>query len=306
VAVAAATPAAAAATRPEVDKVVAAYADLSYDEARRGADALLARDDNGPDDLAALYRVRGELAAAEGDKKAAAAALERLLALDPGATPGTGASPKIAAAYDAARARWKGYDAFAVTHAAPRDLDHGDLELTFLVKSDPLDLVKKIVVHYLVPGSPAWRTVEATGLDEIEVRVPASALRAKAVAYWAAAVNDRGSAWRTWGSPLAPIVVPPAAFVPALPAAGSAAAGAGAAGAAGAKGAGLKRTGAGAGAGGPGADGAGAAGGGKRGKTILLVAGTVGGVMVVSIIVAVLVAARPTHWELEFVAGTRE
>jgi len=209
---------AAAATRAQVSAVVEAYADLRFDEAKKSADALLLTDANSPEDLAALYRVRGEIAAAEGDAKKALFALERLLALDPAAEPDPEASPKIAEAYYTAKAKWKEFEPFALLHETPKDLDAtGELVLTFTLKSDPLDLVKKVVVHYQLAGTGDFKTAEGTGLDEIEVRIPVRAAGAKAVAYYASAVDDHGSAWKSWGDAGTPLVVPRAGFVPVPP-----------------------------------------------------------------------------------------
>ncbi len=206
-----------AVTRAEVTAAVAAYEDLRYDEAKKLADEGLASSANGPEDLAALYRVRGEVAAAAGDKKTAQSMLERLLALDPGAAPSPDVSPKIAEAYVSARARWKEFAPFSVTHRPPDALEGGELVLSFKLESDPLDLVKKVVVHYQLPGAKDFKTADGSGLDEIEIRVPVAASGATAVAYYAAAVNERGSAWKTWGDAAAPIVVPRGALMASPP-----------------------------------------------------------------------------------------
>ena len=204
------------AVRPEVQAAAEAYADLRYDEARTGAEELLRAGGNTFDELVVLYRVLGEVYAARGERKKTALHLDKLLALDPDAAADEMASPKISSAYDAARKRWDEAGTFAIDHEPPEDLVDGGITLRFAITNDPFDYVKAVVVRYRAVGETVYKTAEGSDIEEVVMALSAADLGpdARAVEYFAVAVDEHTSALREWGSQDAPIVVPPEAARP--------------------------------------------------------------------------------------------
>jgi hypothetical protein len=128
----------AAAARPvDLAAAVRAVDELRYEDAATLLERALHAGDNGPDDLALLFRLQGEVAATLGDTEGARAAFERLLAIRPAARLPDGTSPKIVALFDEARADQVGRELRVGYHAE----EGRDPSLVVEVASDPLGLV---------------------------------------------------------------------------------------------------------------------------------------------------------------------
>jgi hypothetical protein len=136
-------------------------AELRYDEARAAVERVLRSGVGGPQQLAETYRLLGELAAGMDERVAAEAYFARLLSLQPEATLGSGASPKLTVPFDAARARL-GQGGLVVSHR----LDAHRASL--VVERDPLDLVAGARARYRRGMRPVEQ-VEARGRGTIEL-----------------------------------------------------------------------------------------------------------------------------------------
>lgn len=142
---------------------------LQYDKARASLDEALKQGTNGPRDMAEIYRLSGQVAAALGDAAGAEDDFKMLLELAPDAQLPAGMSPKITEPFDAARAFAKQHAPLAITHtesggAAPT--------ITLVVANDALGLVAGARAIVSADGGPA-RSLEARGGSEILIPLPA-------------------------------------------------------------------------------------------------------------------------------------
>ncbi len=96
---------ATAAAGPLLDEARRARAALQGSRALELTERALARGDNGPDEVAELHAMAGELLAGLGQEAQASERYRRWLALRPGASFASDASPKVVAPLEAAR-RW--------------------------------------------------------------------------------------------------------------------------------------------------------------------------------------------------------
>lgn len=134
---------------PALDKARAAIDASDYLAARSALADALATGDNGPDELAEIYRLTGTIAAGLGDGPAATDAFERMLALAPHATLPAGTSPKITRPFSAAQAFYKTHQPVQIkvdTAASPPSV-------TITVVADPLHMIASAHAVVRVDGS---------------------------------------------------------------------------------------------------------------------------------------------------------
>jgi hypothetical protein len=147
-----------------------------YLTARAQLTELTNHGNNGPDDMAEIYRLSGIIAGALGEAKPATEAFERCLALTPKATLPPGTSPKIAKPFAAAQAYFKTHEPLKIkaeTTTIPPSL-------TIAIVSDPLSMIasasvlatvdKKPPQHFDRPAAPAI-TIPLSPGGRIDLRV---------------------------------------------------------------------------------------------------------------------------------------
>lgn len=134
-------------------------AELRYEAARAELDRALRRGASGPAAVAEIYQLLGEVTAGLGDPTAAEAYFARLLALRPEFGLAPGASPKLTAPLEAARAR-------ASSMVLAHRID--ERRVTLVVTRDPLGMIAGARARYLRPGAEP-QVVEARGRGAIEL-----------------------------------------------------------------------------------------------------------------------------------------
>jgi hypothetical protein len=182
-----------------------AYADTGLADARRAIDKLdyqkaqsalgdaLASGAYGHDELAEIYRLRGIVASTLGDKAAAIAAFERLLALDPNATLPAGTSPKITRPF--AEAGRHPLQVTTETATSPPSV-------TVVIVSDSLGMVSGARAIVVADGK-AEETRTAQGSGRMTLAMPAG----KRLEVRVAVLDEHGNRLAELGSASAPIVI---------------------------------------------------------------------------------------------------
>lgn len=174
--------------------------ELKYDRAARSLEQALATGTNGPAELAEIYRLSGEVAAALGDAKVAEEHFRRLLAIKPDARLAAGVSPKISQPFEAARAWFSSRTPIQVRHELSADEPRS---ITVLVDSDPLNMIAAARANVVVDGGAAER-IERKGPAPIELTLPEEGRLEVEVA----AVDRYGNRVVEISTPSRPIVVP--------------------------------------------------------------------------------------------------
>jgi hypothetical protein len=133
---------------------------------------VAARDAGGhsPDETAELYRLSGIVDAALGDTKLATEAFTHLLAVSPKATLPAGTSPKIRRPFDAAVRYFTTHAVLELkieTAATPP-------KITLVIVSDPLGMVAKAHVVYVVDGG-AEQAKDVAASARTDITLPAGA-----------------------------------------------------------------------------------------------------------------------------------
>ena len=176
-------------------------ASSEYLKARASLDVAYASGKTNRDQLAELWQLRGIVAGALGDTKAATAAFQRALALDPKADLRPGTSPKITRPFDAAKDYFKSNEPLAITQKTRAKPP----AVTVAIESDPLEMIARIEVVVRVDGAREDKTVDAkyAGQDEIELALPAGGrldLRVRAL-------DENGNVLAQLGTAEVPIVI---------------------------------------------------------------------------------------------------
>ncbi|MBN2361645.1 MAG: hypothetical protein JXR83_19485, partial [Deltaproteobacteria bacterium] len=149
--------------------------------------------------LADIYRMQGLVEASIGQPIAAKRAFAEMLVLAPDARLPDDLSPKIANAFEAARASLPGERGVLVASAAPAEvLMAHDAELPIRL-NDTLGLVEQIEVRYRVAGAPpALATL--TRQDHGVLRIPSRELPQRGEPYH---IQIEAVAQNAYGAPLA-------------------------------------------------------------------------------------------------------
>ena len=145
-------------------------ASSEYLKARASLDEAYASGSHNREELAEIWRLRGIVAGALGDAKAATAAFERCLALDPKAELPPGTSPKIMRPFDAAKVTFETNEPLAITQRTRANPP----AVTVGIESDPLEMIARIEVVVRIDGGRDEKTLDAkyAGQDEIELALP--------------------------------------------------------------------------------------------------------------------------------------
>ena len=190
---------------PTLEAAKAAVDASDYLNARTQLGLLVAKGDNGPEDMGEIYRLSGIVAGALGETKAATEAFEKCLALVPKATLPPGTSPKIMRPFAEAQAYFKSHEPLKIkaeTTAVPPSV-------TVAVVSDPLAMISRARVIATVDKA-APRTLERPAAAEISIALPAGAR----IDLRVVALDDKGNRLAEVGSVDVPIVIVGSAAAP--------------------------------------------------------------------------------------------
>lgn len=183
---------------PTLEAAQAAVDASDYLKARTQLGELIAKGDNGPEDMGEIYRLSGIVAGALGETTAATEAFQKCLALAPKATLPVGTSPKIARPFAEAQAYFKAHEPLKIkadTASAPPSI-------TITVLSDPLGMIVRARVIVTV-DTAAPQTLEKPAASEVTVALPAGArLDLRVIA-----LDDKGNRLAEVGSADVPIVI---------------------------------------------------------------------------------------------------
>jgi hypothetical protein len=141
---------------------------LRFDEARSSLATALRSGGSTPDEIAEIYRLSGQVAAALGDVAEAENSFRRFLALSPGATLPAGTSPKITAPFSAAQAKMQGSPPLAVRLEGEPGWP---LVVRVVVESDPMSMIAGAEIEWWVEGEEPRRATES-GDGPIDVPIP--------------------------------------------------------------------------------------------------------------------------------------
>lgn len=183
---------------PTLDGAKAAVDASDYLTARGQLDELVAKGDNGPEDMAEIYRLSGIVAGALGDAKAATAAFQKCLALAPKSTLPLGTSPKISRPFAEAQKFWKSQEPIKIkaeTSSAPPSV-------TITVVSDPLSMIARArVIAAVDKGAP--KTIEKPAASEVSISLPPGAR----IDLRVVAIDEKGNRLAEVGSVDVPLVI---------------------------------------------------------------------------------------------------
>jgi hypothetical protein len=189
-----------------------ALAKLDVDLARVALDAA---DRGGPLDHDAhvtLWEQRGIAAAYVDDERAASAAFDMLLALDPGHFLSYTLSPKATFVFEKVRnaTRVRGVPALDVNW--PHGQRVGDpVPLDLEIVADPKQFLRRATVFVRTRGEPRWRAADlslaATGEHHL-VLPPVEAARPVSLELYLRAYDDRGNEVLAWADPDRPREIP--------------------------------------------------------------------------------------------------
>jgi hypothetical protein len=168
---------AAWAANPNLERARRQLDDLKYDEAAASLEQALRVGESGPKELAEIYLLSAQVAAARGDDAAAEDFFRHLLALAPETKLPAGVSPKIAQPFQAARA----FIDQRLPIAVRWEQDPSGSAVRVLVDADPLSMVHGAEVVWLEDGSPkrgvrhgaAPYVIPVPKQAELEIRVAA-------------------------------------------------------------------------------------------------------------------------------------
>lgn len=141
----------------DVEAITVALENSDYTAAQELVTGALAAGGNSPETTVALYRLQGVVEGSLGNTQSATDAFLRALALDPKLTLAAGTSPKVMKPFDAARNFYKTSAPLKVkveTRATPP-------AVTLVVQSDPMKMVARARVAFVLDGSPEKMTDKA-------------------------------------------------------------------------------------------------------------------------------------------------
>jgi len=155
----------------ELAELAAARASVEqsdYPGAKAQLSAALLAGKSGPEELVEIYKLSGIVAGALGDAPAATAAFTKMLALAPKAGLPPGTSPKIAKPFASATA-------YFTSHApltARSETANEPPTVTLVATSDPLEMIAKVRVRFVVDGGAEQSREGAAG---VPIPLPAGA-----------------------------------------------------------------------------------------------------------------------------------
>lgn len=182
---------------PHLERARRQLSDLKYEDAAASLEQALRTGESDPKELAVIYQLSAQVAAARGDEASAEDFFRHLLALAPATTLPAGVSPKIAEPFAAAKA--------FIEHQLPISVrwepDPNASAVRILVDADPLSMIDGAEVVWLEDGEPK-REVKR-GSAPFVVEVP----KQKKLQLRIAAIDAFGNHIAEFGSEKRPLVI---------------------------------------------------------------------------------------------------
>ena len=192
----------------EIEKLIF---DFRLPEADTKLQALLSRRGNSRPMLLRILELQGVVAGSRRNGAKAQQVFRTLLTIDPGHELGGSYAPRVTTPFYEAKA-WVGRNGhLEVTEAAPTLTQDSVSELAVAVKADPMHLVKAVRLYWRVDNgswSGSTKSVPNVGVYRF-------AVSARALDWWAQALDDREAELSEIGSEAQPL----SASVPSVPAA---------------------------------------------------------------------------------------
>lgn len=188
---------AAWAGNPHLERARRQLDDLKYEDAAASLEQALRTGESDPKELAVIYQLSAQVAAARGDEASAEDFFRHLLALAPGTTLPGGVSPKIAEPFAAARA----FIEQKLPISVRWEPDASSSAVRVLVDADPLSMVDGAEVVWLEDGE-AKREVKR-GAAPYVIEVP----KKKKLQLRIAAIDAFGNHIAEFGSEKKPLVI---------------------------------------------------------------------------------------------------
>jgi hypothetical protein len=188
---------AAWAGNPHLERARRQLDDLKYEDAAASLEQALRTGESDPKELAVIYQLSAQVAAARGDEASAEDFFRHLLALAPGTTLPGGVSPKIAEPFAAARA----FIDQKLPISVRWEPDTSTSAVRVLVDADPLSMVDGAEVVWMEDGE-AKREVKR-GAAPYVVQVP----KRKKLALRISAIDAFGNHIAEFGSEKKPLVI---------------------------------------------------------------------------------------------------
>jgi hypothetical protein len=187
-----------------------ALAKLDIDVARAALDAA---DHGGPLDHDAnvtLWEQRGIAAAYVDDERAASAAFDMLLALDPGHLLSYTLSPKATFVFEKVRNDTKVHGAPSLDVTWPHGQRVGEpVPIDLEIVADPKRFLRRATLFVRSHGEPSWRAADLVlAADRRVVLPPIEATRPVSLELYLRAYDDRGNEVLTWADAARPREIP--------------------------------------------------------------------------------------------------
>lgn len=141
---------------PELDKAKSEIEMVQLDAASQSLTRALDRGGNTPEQLAEIYRLRGEVAVGRSQKDEAVAAFVQLIVVDPDAKLGELVSPKIKELFDLAKLQIGDKPPLVVSHQV--DVDPA-IKIHLRIERDAYAVVKSAQVQYRTADGAARKAI---------------------------------------------------------------------------------------------------------------------------------------------------
>jgi tetratricopeptide (TPR) repeat protein len=153
---------------PLIERGIAEYDDLRFDEARQTLSAALVRAGNTPEQEARIYRTLALTYLALEREEEAAGAWRSMLALEPDAQAGSDLSPRFREFFSGVRAQWEADGRpglpppapVAIRHRSPPEADRGSEVQLSAELDDPSGRVAQLVLAYRQGTSAVFQRID--------------------------------------------------------------------------------------------------------------------------------------------------
>ncbi len=176
-----------------------AYLEVDFEQTLEHASAALQAGGHEPDRLGRIYELLGVSAAALGDVDGAREFFERMLAVDPDATPDDTVPPRLRAPYLEARGT---ISARSDQLGVEVGLDRVRAAVRVALR-DPFNMARLIRVHARLEGSAEYTSLESRAQPEVFAPLPGSDT-ADRVEYWVEVLDAYGNKLLATGSEFQP------------------------------------------------------------------------------------------------------
>ena len=206
---------ASAQANPLIDRGVAEYEDLRFQEALQTFSAALVRSGNTPADQIRIYRYLALNYLALQREEEASGAYRALLGLSPDEQPGTDVSPRFRDFFARVRAAWEADGrpgtapaaAVAIQHRSPAQAERGTAVTLTASITDPDHRAAGLVLAYRQGTSAVFRRVECTRGEDgsFTATIAAADVSPPLVEYYFEAIDAGGLPLASRGDVAAPL-----------------------------------------------------------------------------------------------------